>query len=362
VRRSSLVAFTAAVCSLAVPAAASAATTFVTAGPAIKRAPAGVPKDADLNQFFPKAVTVHVGDSVSWTLAGFHVVELPKAGEAGPQLAVPDPSRPATGFNDAAGAAFWFNGQGTPVVPSIVALGSGSGKAYDGSAPAGSGLPLSAKPKPFVVRFTKAGTYTYFCTIHPGMVGTVRVVGKAKPAESATAVKRAVARQLATGFATLKRIDKARVTAPNTVVAGGPDKGGAVLYRFNPSTLTTRVNTPVTLEMTAGTSEDHTFTFARNIKAAAKAADAELLAPLGTSNPPTFAFSPKWAYPSEAPGTAVTYDGTNHGDGFLNSGVLDGDPKTPFPQKFTVSFSKPGTYTFFCAIHPFMVGKIVATS
>ena len=65
---------------------------------------------------------------------------------------------------------------------------------------------------------------------------------------------------------------------------------------------------------------------------------------------------------ADPPGTTVSYDGTNHGDGFLNSGVLDGDSKTPFPQKFTVSFSKPGTYTFFCAIHPEMVGKITATS
>ena len=150
--------------------------------------------------------------------------------------------------------------------------------------------------------------------------------------------------------------------APTGAATRHHAKGGPVLYRFSPSALTTRVGTPVTLTMTPGTTEDHTFTFAKDVKAAGKVAEKELLAPLGNDNPPTFAFSPKWAYPSEAPGTAVTYDGTNHGDGFLNSGVLDGDPKTQFPQKFTVSFSKPGTYTYFCAIHPFMVGKITATS
>ena len=111
-KRSPLVALTAAVCCLAVPVAASAATTSVVAGPPIKRAPAGVPKDGDLNQFFPSAVKIHVGDKVSWTVAGFHVVQFPKAGSAPPQLAVPDPSRPATGVNDAAGQPFWFNGQG----------------------------------------------------------------------------------------------------------------------------------------------------------------------------------------------------------------------------------------------------------
>jgi plastocyanin len=360
VKRSPLVALTAAVCCLAVPVAASAATTSVLAGPGLKRAPAGVPKDSDINQFFPSRVKIHVGDKVSWTVAGFHVVQFPKAGSAPPQLAVPDPSRLATGFNDAAGQPFWFNGQGTPVVPPIVALGGG-GKSYDGSAAVGSGLPLG-KPKPFVVKFTKTGTYTYFCTIHPGMKGTVSVVAKSKPAESAAAVKAAFAKQLASGLATLKRLDKQKVTAANTVVAGPDAKGGPVLYRFSPSALTTKVGTPVTLEMTPGTTEDHTFTFAKDVKAAGRIAEQEMLAPVAGTNPPVVAFGPKWAYPSEAPGSTVSYDGTNHGDGFLNSGVLDGDGKTPFPQKFTVSFSKPGTYTYFCAIHPFMVGKITATS
>lgn len=357
-KRSPLVALTAAVCCLAVPVAASAATTSVVAGPPIKRAPAGVPKDGDLNQFFPSAVKIHVGDKVSWTVAGFHVVQFPKAGSAPPQLAVPDPSRPATGFNDAAGQAFWFNGQGTPVVPQAVALGL-PGRTYDGSAPAGSGIP-DGPPKPYVLKFTKAGTFTYYCTIHPGMKGTVKVVPKAKPAESAKAVKAAAAKQLATGLSTLKKLDRQQVAA-NTVEAG-PDKGGAVLYRFTPGALTTKVGTPVTLQMTPGTSEDHTFTFAKDVRAAARISEKELLGPLGNANPPVFAFGPRWVYPSEAPGSTVSYDGTNHGDGFLNSGVLDGDSKTPFPQKFTVSFSKPGTYTFFCAIHPEMVGKITATS
>lgn len=360
-KRSSLVVLLAAVCCLAVSAVASAATTSVIAGPGLKRTPAGVPKDGDLNAFFPKAVKIHAGDKVSFTIAGFHVVQFPKTGAAPPSLAVPDATRPSTD-KDAAGNPFWFDGRlGTPIVPDIVALGTASGKSYDGSAATGSGLPLG-KPKPFVVTFPKAGTYTYFCTIHPGMSGTVKVVAKSKPAESARAVKAAATRQIAAGLAKLKQLDRQKVTAPNTIEAGPDAHSGATLYRFSPSALTTRVNTPVTLTMTAGTTEDHTFTFSRNVKADGKKAEAELLAPLGRGNPPTFAFSPKWAYASEAPGTAVTYDGTNHGDGFLNSGVLDGDARTPFPQKFTVSFSKPGTYTFFCAIHPFMVGKITATS
>jgi plastocyanin len=137
-----------------------------------------------------------------------------------------------------------------------------------------------------------------------------------------------------------------------------------VLYRYSPAALTTKVGTPISLEMSAKTSEVHTFTFAKDVKAAGKQAEAEFFGPIagtGTAGPPAIGFSPKWAYPSEAPGSAATYDGANHGDGFLNTGVLDGAAATPFPQKFSVSFGKPGTYSYFCAIHPFMVGKVTVT-
>jgi plastocyanin len=197
------------------------------------------------------------------------------------------------------------------------------------------------------------------------MKGTIDVVAKSKSVPSAKADAARVRDQLNAGIKSLKKLNTQKVTAANTIQAGPDAKGGPVLYRFTPNALTTKVNTPVTLQMTSGTTEDHTFTFAKDIKAAGKQSEAELVAPLpgtGTNGPPTLAFGPKWVYPSEKPGSNVVYDGNNHGDGFLNSGVLDGSSKTLFPQKFTVSFSKAGTYNFFCAIHPFMTGKITVTS
>jgi plastocyanin len=350
----------AATCGLALPAAATAATKTVALGPPLKKAPAGVPKDADLNQFFPSSIAVHAGDSVKFQAFGFHLVNFPKKGEAPPPLASLDSTKPITGVNDAAGKPYWFNGLGTPVIPAIVGIGSGSGKAYDGTQELGSGFPAGdGPPKPFVVKFPKAGTYTYYCMLHPGMKGTVKVVGKAKAVPSAKADAARAKAQLARGIATLKRIDKQK--APADTVVAGPDKKSAVLYRFTPATLSTKVNTPITLTMSSGTSEDHTFTFANDVKAASKAAEATLIGPLpgtGQNGPPTLAFDPKWALSTEAPGQPIVLDGTNHGDGLVNSGVLDGDSKTPFPQKVTVSFSKPGTYRFFCAIHTNMTGEI----
>ena len=62
------------------------------------------------------------------------------------------------------------------------------------------------------------------------------------------------------------------------------------------------------------------------------------------------------------PGTTVTWinkDDVPHlivstKNAWKQSPVLDTD------QKFSVTLSKPGTYDYFCALHPKMQGKIVA--
>ena len=72
-----------------------------------------------------------------------------------------------------------------------------------------------------------------------------------------------------------------------------------------------------------------------------------------------FAFSPKvlnvragtrvaWTNLDEEPHTV-----TSAGGQFQSSAALDtGDG-------YAVTFSKPGTYTYYCAIHPMMVGTVV---
>ena len=71
-----------------------------------------------------------------------------------------------------------------------------------------------------------------------------------------------------------------------------------------------------------------------------------------------FSFGP--AELKVAVGTTVTW--TNHDDiphtavstdKMFKSKVLDTD------EKFSFTFSKPGTYEYFCSIHPKMTGKVV---
>ena len=54
-----------------------------------------------------------------------------------------------------------------------------------------------------------------------------------------------------------------------------------------------------------------------------------------------------WTNRDDIPHTAVSTDKT------FKSKVLDTD------EKFSFTFSKPGTYEYFCSIHPKMTGKVV---
>ena len=70
--------------------------------------------------------------------------------------------------------------------------------------------------------------------------------------------------------------------------------------------------------------------------------------------------NPFVVYRSDAPGTAVSFDGANHGNGYFNTGVLDADKNSPFPSKDSVTFTKAGTYAYYCAVHGNdMTGEIV---
>jgi plastocyanin len=298
----------------------------------------------DINAFFNKRTTVNVGDSVSFQLLGFHTIDFP--GKAGAALPLIVAGKMATGVNDAAGNPFWFNGK-VPNVGINPQLFAGSkAKTYDGSRRWDSGAPLG-KPHPFKLTFTKAGTYKYFCDVHPGMIGTVVV----KPAgASIPTAKRDAAATVAQATADVKaaaRIVKAKQPA-NTVSLGQSTPGGVELYTMFPASLTVQAGTVVTFHMSRNTFETHTATFGPTsvLKKLAKGFE-------GAN------FPAQGVYPSDLPGT-ITESPTAHGDGFANVGALDNDAKTAqIPSSGKIDFSTPGTYRFVCLIHPFMQGTII---
>jgi plastocyanin len=334
---------------VAVPAtAAHAAKLPVAAGPPpaiAKKLPAG----ATDNAFYPRTITVHKGDRVKFTLFGFHQIYFPKKGGTAPALALADPARPVAGVVDAAGNPFFFNGlPGAFVEPSLLApLGDGkiNGKSVDS-------LPIPAGPgaaTTYTATFTKRGTYSYFCAIHPGMKGTVKVVGKAKKRSTRKTVKKAVAKQ---GAKAIKQATKlagfAGPAAPG--VQAGNDNTHIVNLSFFPANRTVAVGTTVTFSMPKVSSEIHNVAFGDPTYLQG------LIAGFIAPGPTGVALDPRTVYPSDP---ALVLDGTNHGNGFVNTGLLDTDPNTPFPAKASITFAKAGTYEYVCVVHgPEMKGTI----
>jgi plastocyanin len=64
------------------------------------------------------------------------------------------------------------------------------------------------------------------------------------------------------------------------------------------------------------------------------------------------------AYPSDPPGAVAGLTPQSHGNGYWSSGVLDTTSASPLPASSRVRFDAPGTYTFYCLIHPFMKGTV----
>ena len=74
-------------------------------------------------------------------------------------------------------------------------------------------------------------------------------------------------------------------------------------------------------------SETHTVTFGP--EATRRALRDNLITPVqdpGSSGPPALVFAALAGYPSDPPPVVPPYDGSNHGDGFFNTGPLDNDP------------------------------------
>jgi plastocyanin len=340
---------------VALPAAAQAAQKTVNVGVPRASQKALQPTFSDVNDFFPHRVTIHVGDTVRFVPSGFHTVDLP--GRRTRKLPIVTPlAQPIANSVDAAGAPFWFNGQrNIGFNPALLRSGFGKRFRYTGGRAVLSGLPLARRPQPMTVRFARAGTFRYFCDVHLGMTGIVRVVRANRSIPSAAADRATVRRQVASTLATAKALAASTpATPPATVDTGLQGRGGVSFFGFKPNAMTVPTGTTVTFRM-AARSEVHTATAGpgdpENQPTSYLGQVAALQGPV---------FDPRSVYPSEPPGALGVLSPTFHGNGFWGSGALDEDPATPtVPPTSAVRFGAPGTYTFFCMIHPIM--KVVVT-
>jgi plastocyanin len=305
--------------------ASAAQTLTVSAG---AESPGG---DVQLNEFAPNQITVNVGDTVTWKLNSteFHNVMF-LSGAPTPEFVEPGPDgvfvNPATAF------------------PS-------GGPNYDGSGVAGSGL--LNKGDSWSLTFTKAGSYTYLCAIHPGMGGMVNVVPAGQTADTQAAVDARGTGQVNSELATkaipaiMSNVGELVVEGATVGVASGVQNGLADIQRFLPRRVTIHKDEAITWVWKT-TDTPHTVTFLGGEPAP------DVVMPQPQPNgPPKLQLNPKMLQPA---GDATKWDGAS----YLNSGFLQPMPGQPAPT-FTVRFAEPGTYDYVCLLHEGMVGTVVVT-
>lgn len=331
------------IAALLIPAGAAQATTKqVTIGPA--KPLKGVPPVAFDADFYPRKITIAKGDHIrfKWTTGFGDVIFVPK-GQDAPSFAIP--AGTVADAKDEAGADMWFNGQPN-FAPNMEALSPQGGKVIDGSKIVGSGFSFEGPMKPWKVRFTKAGSYRLSSVLMPQKKLTVTVKRNRNGVPGKKADKRRLAKQVKASTKLAKKLVAFEGPQGNVVRAGNDAKGIAQIAFF-PAKKTVKVGDTVKFEMSKHSLELHNVAFGPKEYLDSK----PFLGPV---------LNPFVVYRSDAPGTAVNFDGTNHGNGYFNTGLIDADKNTPFPSSDSVTFTKAGTYTYYCAVHGNdMKGEIV---
>ena len=335
---------------LLIPAAAAqAATKDAYAGTPPTGALKGVPSFVADNAFYPKRTVIHQGDKVAFNILGFHTVTLAPKGPR-PALFLVDPAHPVSGIKDAANADFWFNGLPSIGINPQVAAPTAS-QTFDGTQLVGSGIP-GGPPKPFKVKFTRKGTYTVFCALHPGMTGKIVVKGKNAAIPTKKQDKKAIKKQVKAATKLAKKLAAGHGVPKGLTVKAGNDKQGIAAIAFFPAKKIVKVGQQVKFTVSDKTTETHNIAFAP--QAYAQQLAAAFIGPAG--------LDPRAVYPSQPPAAPLIVDGKAHGNGFVNTGMLDTVKSTPLPKSATVSFSKPGTYQYYCLVHGAeMKGQITVT-
>ena len=263
-------------------------------------------------KFYPAAIIVDAGDTITWKVAGnAHTISFLTTGQTPPSPEDPAAQAPA------------------------------GGSTFDGSAFTSSGIKFPAPGQDtYAVTFPTAGTYPFHCLIHPGMDGTVTVAaaGAAYPQDQAAvtaANQTAEAADIATGHALEAGFSPTTSTnsdgSTTYHLAAGVGSGGISILRFISSTLDVHVGD--TVEWT---------NFDTN------------------GEPHSVSFGPEPQDPSAvAPSGGATYNGT----GWVSSGLYVGPP-IPAPHSYSLKFTKAGTFPYICVLHDVvgMTGSITVAA
>jgi plastocyanin len=276
--------------------------------------------------FFPHTITIDAGDTIAWTMSAefAHTVSF-RSGAQPPGIALPQKD-----------GRLEFN--------PLIALPQG-GRTYGGRGVVSSGF-LEGRGKTYTLTFTTPGQYRYDCLIHPGMSGTVIVRPRGTRLTETQADYDRIARggmaaalqggRKVLDAGTVQTSVSATTGTVHTISLGGSAEARASVIRFAPEAVTIKAGDTVRWIM-KDPFEIHTVTFVGS-----QQPPEFIVAEPQPQGPPRFYFHPKAARPI---GGAV-----HNGAGYYNSGILF-PTVAPGPKVYALTFTKPGTYTYWCVVH-----------
>lgn len=323
-------------------------------------------------RYFPKAVSVHPGDTVVFdlrdsgdphTVAMGTYVDKAAAAAAAAEGAAPDAPPPPElaavpallpeGPGDAipAGAQPCYQEAGAPPVKEACA--TPTGESWNGTESLVSSGWMTTE-QPFKVKIGEGmapGTYTFYCQLHgTTMSGTVTVVDEATDIPSPEEVRATAKQELDAELALLQPAQAALAAATDAKPLAGalsPKTMDSYLAAFAPE----NVKVPVGGSVTWTLQGVHSLA----LEAPADAQALRVAAPDGSVHVNT-----KVVMPVGGPGFAGPrpgpVDGGAYAGGFRNSGLGISFP--PTFSTFTLKFPKAGTFSILCGVHEGMKGTV----
>lgn len=245
-------------------------------------------------------------------------------------------------FNPA--IAFPTRGPGAPIE-----TWDGTGYANSGALSNQPAAPGAPPNNTFSLTFTKPGIYHYICLVHLGqMTGTVQVLPATATDVPSQADVDAVAKK--ESGAILSLIDKAVAASTDATVQPLPGKTNLVFVHAGVQEGDTFIGLgqsmtfgPKDTKIKAGDTVVWTSTYFHTVTFSPTVPPPDFIIPKpNPQGPPTLVINPLVLFPAKP---SQVYDPTK----YYNSGTLI--PGGPFGTEFSLTFDKPGTYEYYCAVH-----------
>lgn len=281
-----------------------------------------------VNQFYPRTLTIYAGDRVTWTVNSGNEPHIPAFAPDPVLRKLEDPNAAAIPkmINGkqvfVANPAVWFPSSRGP----LVETDSGSAKTLLNCGVIGpSGTPGAQS---CTITFPNVGSYAYDCLLHAGIPGNKDMDG------------------------VIKVIPRPQSTAHTWTVWAGTGTATDANDGFFPPSLTIHVGDSVSWK--SGGVLFHTVSFGLDPR------KVSFIVPVGQSaQGPILGFNPLAMNPILPKGGIYSGGTASSGIFGLPGNYANLPGQTFLRGKFSLTFAKPGVYTYYCLVHgPTMKGTI----